>query len=288
MPEVAEVGEPRRPVAPHVEHHARWKPSDRVTSGPTTIHRCSTAASSARPGRDEQRRTPGGAEGPGDQLREDAAEGQRADHDAHRQPPPVDEPAHHELHPDRVDQRQRGSRHEPERDRRHDPVDDRRRGERRQRRDGRAERHQPRRVDPVGEVRGRGRQRPDDEAELDADRQQRLADATHLPLRAQRGRRGRRGEPRRHRHHLDGGDQRQLAYGGPAVRLGHRRGGSHASTVGQASGRQRGPSRRSITTCSGVSSSSVVTPSSRIVRSTCPRRISMIRSTPSRPPAIRP
>ena len=49
-----------------------------------------------------------------------------------------------------------------------------------------------------------------------------------------------------------------------------------------------GPRRRSITTCSGVSSSRLVTPSRRMVRSICPVRISIIRSTPSRPPAISP
>ena len=45
---------------------------------------------------------------------------------------------------------------------------------------------------------------------------------------------------------------------------------------------------RIMTTCSGSSSSRVVTPSSRMVRSIWPDRISMARSTPSRPPAIRP
>ena len=52
--------------------------------------------------------------------------------------------------------------------------------------------------------------------------------------------------------------------------------------------RGRGSSRASWVTCAGSSSSSDTTPSSRIVRSISLRRMSITRSTPSRPPAIRP
>ncbi len=52
--------------------------------------------------------------------------------------------------------------------------------------------------------------------------------------------------------------------------------------------RGRGSSRASWVTWAGSSSSSETTPSSRMVRSISLRRMSITRSTPSRPPAIRP
>jgi len=58
------------------------------------------------------------------------------------------------------------------------------------------------------------------------------------------------------------------------------------SSTGQ--GRVRGTSRSSWVTWSGLSSSRALTPSSRIVRSISLRRMSIARSTPGLPPAIRP
>ena len=50
----------------------------------------------------------------------------------------------------------------------------------------------------------------------------------------------------------------------------------------------RGTNRSSWVTWPGSSSSREATPSRRIVRATCSPRISIVRSTPSRPPAMRP
>ena len=58
--------------------------------------------------------------------------------------------------------------------------------------------------------------------------------------------------------------------------------------LGDRPQRGRGSRRASWVTCAGSSSSSDTTPSSRIVRSISLRRMSITRSTPSRPPAIRP
>lgn len=52
--------------------------------------------------------------------------------------------------------------------------------------------------------------------------------------------------------------------------------------------RRRGISRPSCVTCAGLRSPSVCTPSKRIVRVICSARSSIVRSTPSRPPAISP
>ena len=265
--EVAEVGQPRRPGPPHVERRRRdGSPAERATSGPTTDPALQHRGDQRQAGRDDERRTPRRAEGAGDQLRQDAAERERADHDAHRQAAPVGEPADDQLHADRVDQRQRRAGDHAQRHRRR-----RRRRRRWPWRASRARRR--RRPSPIsrGGCTRSGRlvtaetSAPVDEAELHPDRQQRLADPPDLPLVAQRRRgRGRR-EPGRDREHLDRGDQRQLAYGDRPV--GPHRGARPARLLTGAAA----PSRTSWVTCSGDSSSRVVTPSSRIVRSTWPR-----------------
>ena len=112
--EVAEVGQPRRRSRHTSSTTPGWKPWSGATSGPTTIQRCSTAATSARPAETTSAVRHAEPRRPGDQLREDAAEGERADHDAHRETAPVGEPADDQLHADRVDQRQRHAGHHPQ------------------------------------------------------------------------------------------------------------------------------------------------------------------------------
>ncbi|CAH0221892.1 hypothetical protein SRABI76_02527 [Microbacterium oxydans] len=91
--------------------------------------------------------------------------------------------------------------------------------------------------------------------------------------------------------HVDAGAVApEHARGGPAVL---RPRAHRAVDVGQcarasAAARDTGTSRVSCVTCEGSSSASDETPSRRMVRSISVRRIAMVRSTPCRPPAIRP
>ena len=247
--EVAEVGQPRRRCAPDVEHDARPESLRRRHQRPDPDPALEHRGRHGQHRRHDQCGAPRLVEGAGDQLREDAAEGERPDHDADREAAPVGEPADDQLHAHRVDQRQRRPGHHPQHHGRDRAVDHGRRRQRRDRGDGRADPHQPRRVHPVGQVGDRRHQRPGHEAELHPDRQQRLADPPDLPLRTQRGRgRGRR-EPRRHRHHLHRRHQHQLAYGLPTVRRRRR------ATTCAGAHRGLGPSRTSWVTCPGSSSS---------------------------------